>query len=373
MSFVALVFHNVSRRPARSLLTAVGVAVGMAAVVVLVSLAWGFERTWAAGYNASGADLLVGKNTTRRPLPTPFSASTVAELKTLPHVAEAAGVLTELLSIEDAPALIVFGWEPRCFLWDHLTLLDGRWPHDSDERTVALGTVAADMLGKSVNDPVEIEGQEFRVCGRFTSPSFSENGAVLMSLRQAEAVTAREGQVNFAALRMKPGAGSAAQDELRATIRTRFPGLSAETSGELIRRNVAIQAANAMSLATSLVALVIGAVGITNTVLMSVLERRHEIAVLLALGWRRARVMRMIVTESTVLSTLGGLAGVAAGHFTLRALQWAPWFRGKIETDASAWLLCSALALSVCLGALCGLYPAWRGARLPVIEGLYHE
>lgn len=373
MSFVALVIHNVSRRPARSLLTAVGVAVGMAAVVVLVSLASGFERTWAAGYSAGVADLLVGKNTTRRPLPTPFAASVVAELGALPHVAEAAGVVSDLLSIEDAPALLVFGWEPTSFLWEHLTLLDGRWPRDSDERTVALGTVAADVLEKSVGDPVEIEGREYQVCGRFTSPSFAENGAVLMSLRQVQVVTAREGQVNFATLRLKPGTGPADQDEVRATIRSRFTGLSAETSGEVTRRNIAIQAAKAMSLATSLVALVIGAVGITNTVLMSVLERRHEIAVLLALGWRRARVMRMIVAESTVLSSVGGLAGAAAGFFTLRALQSAPWFRGKIETDASGWLMGSALLLTMCLGALCGLYPAWRGARLPVVEGLYHE
>ena len=372
MSFFALVIHNVRRRPGRSFLTAFGVAVGISAVVILISLAWGFERTWSAAYNASGADLLVGKTTTRRPLPTPFAGSTVAEMSRLPHVAEAAGVLTELLSIEDAPAVLVFGWEPRSFLWNHLTLLEGRWPKD-DERAVALGSVAADMLEKSLGDTVQIEEHEYRVCGRFTSSSFPENGAMLMALRQLQDVTAREGQVNFVTLRLKPDAGPKALDEVRAQVRSRFAGLSAETSGEVVRRNIAIQAAKAMSLATSLVALVIGAVGITNTVLMSVLERRHEIAVLLALGWRRARVMKMIVIESTVLSALGGLTGIVVGFFALRALQWASWFRGKVDTEANGWLLVSALLLSVCLGTLCGLYPAWRGARVPVIEGLYHE
>ncbi len=373
MSFVALVFHNVRRRPGRSLLTVAGVAIGIAAVVILLSLAWGFERTWAAGYHTSGADLLVGKTTSRRPLPTPFPADTVAQLGRLAHVAEAAGVMTDLLSIEDAPTLLVFGWEPRSFLWNHLTLLDGRWPGDSDERVVALGSIAADMLERRVGDYVDIEGQAFLVCGRFTSPSFSENGAVVMALRQLQNVTARGHQVNFAALRLISGAGPGAIDEVRALVRTRFSGFTAETSGELVRRNIAIQAAKAMSLATSLVALIIGAVGITNTVLMSVLERRHEIAVLLALGWHRRRVVRMIVAEATLLSALGGLLGVAAGSAALRALQWAPWFRGKIDTDPGSWLLASALLLSIGLGALCGLYPAWRGARLPVIEGLAHE
>ena len=373
MSFFALVIQNVLRRPGRSLLTAIGIAVGVAAGVILISLAWGFERSWGAAYDASGADLLVGKNTTRRPLPTPFSGSTVTVLRQLPQVGDAAGVLTELLSIEDSPAVLVFGWEPNSFLWNHLSLLDGRWPKDSDERVVALGSVAADMLAKSVGDTVQIEESQYRVCGRFTSPSFSENGAAVMALRQLQAATSREDQINFVTLRLKPGAGPNALNQVRAEVRSRLSGFTAETSGDLLRRNVAIQAAKAMSLATSLVALVIGAIGITNTILMSVLERRHEIAVLLALGWRRARVMKMIVIESTLLSAVGGLTGVMLGVLTLRALQWSPWFRGKIDTDASLFLLASALLLSVCLGALCGLYPAWRGARVPVIEGLYHE
>jgi putative ABC transport system permease protein len=372
MSFLALVIHNLTRRPARSLLTAVGVAVGIAAIVVLFSLAWGFERTWGAAYNASGADLLVGKSSSRRLLPSPFSDSTVAELQSLPQVRAAAGVLAEMLSIEDVPALLVFGWEPGSFLWDHLTLLEGRWP-EAGERAVALGSVAADMLGKSLGDPVQIEEYEFRVCGRFTSPSFSENGAVLMAMHVMQDVTAREEEVNFVSLRLAADAGPAVVDEVRAQVRSRFRGLHAETSGEVVRRNLAIQAAKAMTLATSLVALLIGAVGISNTVLMSVLERRHEIAVLLALGWRRTRLMKMIVLESTLLSALGGATGILAGDLVLRALQWAPSFRGKLETEANGWLLLSALLLAAGLGALCGLYPAWRGSRVLVIEGLYHE
>jgi putative ABC transport system permease protein len=229
------------------------------------------------------------------------------------------------------------------------------------------------MLGKSVGDAVEIEGRTFRVCGRFTSPSFSENGAVLMALQQLQDVAGRDGQVNFVALRLQNDAGPSALGDVRAAVLSRFSGFSAETSGELVRRNIAIQAARAMSLATSIVALAIGAIGITNTVLMSVLERRHEIAVLLALGWHRRRVVGMIVAEATLLSALGGIVGSVAGWAALRAFQWAPWFRGKIDTTAGAGLLASALVLSICLGAICGVYPAWRGSRLPVVEGLSHE
>ncbi len=194
-----------------------------------------------------------------------------------------------------------------------------------------------------------------------------------MALRQLQLVTDRARQINFVTIRLDPNAGPEAAALVRAQVRARFPGFSAETSGEVMRRNIAIQAANAMSLATSLVGLVIGAIGITNTILMNVLERRHEIAVLLALGWRRTRVMKMIVAESTLLSAFGGLGGLAAGVVALRVLQSDAWFQGRIETGASGWLLAGAMAVSLGLGVLCGMYPAWRGTRVPILEGLYHE
>jgi putative ABC transport system permease protein len=373
MSFIALVLKNILRRPGRSLLTATGVAIGIAAVITLVSLAWGFERSWADAYNARGADLMVGKFTTRRPLPSPFPAAVSSELKKFPQVEEAVGVLTDLISIEDAPALIVIGWEPNSSLWGHLTLLEGRWPANDTERTIALGTVAAEMLQKSLGDTVQIEASQYKVCGRFVSQALTEDGAVLMSLHQLQEVTGRQGLVNFITLKLKQGAGQEAADQVRALVRTRLAGFGAYTSGEVVQRNVAVQAAKAMSMATSLVALAIGVVGIMNTVLMSVIERLHEIAVLLAVGWRRARILKMILIESILISFVGGLAGMVLGYLALRALQLAPWFRGKIATDPGAILLVSAVLISAAIGALGGFYPAWRGARIPVIEGLHHE
>jgi putative ABC transport system permease protein len=373
MLFLSIAIKNVLRRPGRSLLTIVGIAIGIAAVIALLSLAWGFERSWAGAYHARGADLLVGKITTRRPLPTPFEATIGSEIKKLPQVQEAAGVLTDLISIEDAPTMIVLGWEPNTFLWQHLTLVEGRWPANSDERMVALGSIAAEMLSKSVGDTIQIEALEFKVCGRFPSQAISENGAVLMSLRQLQAVTGREGMVNFLTLKLKSGIVPGAADQVAALVRARFSGFNAYTSNEVVDRNIAIQAAKALSLAISLVALLIGAVAITNTVLMSVLERLHEIAVLLAVGWQRTRVIKMILIESIMLSFVGGLVGIALGVLALRMLQIAPWFRGKIETEASVTLMGSVLLVSVILGAIGGLYPAWRGSRIPVVEGLHHE
>jgi len=373
MSFFALALRNILRRPGRSILTVMGVAIGIAAFVTLVSLAMGFQRSWADAYHGIGGDLLVAKRTTRRPMPALFAVTVRDELRQLPHISEAVGVLTDLIAIEEAPAIIVLGWEPDSFLWQHLTLTEGRWPANSGERTVALGEIATDILGKSVGDTIQIEALEYRVCGRFASQAISESGAVLMSLHQLQSVTGREGLVNLVSLKLNRGAGLEAVEQVRNLVSQRFPGFSAYTSGELVRQNITIQVAKAMSLATSLVALAVGLVGITNTILMSVLERLHEIAVLLALGWRRARVLKMILIESILLSSVGGLVGLLLGLLALHGLQMASWFRGKIETAPVAAVVYSSLIIAVAMGALGGLYPAWRSTRIPVIRGLHHE
>ncbi len=373
MSFFAMAMKNVLRRPARSFLTAMGVAIGIAAVVTLVSLAWGFERSWSDAYQARGADLMVGRFTTQRPMPSPFPVTVSAEIMKMPQVEQAVGALTDLISIEDASSIIVHGWEPNSFVWQHLTLLEGRWPADDEERTVVLGNIAAEILRKSLGDTVQIEALEYRVCGRFASQALTENGSVVMSLKQLQAVTGREGLVNSILLKLKPDAGPEAANQVRALVRERLNGFGAYSAGEAVRHNIGIQAAKAMSLATSLIALVIGSVGIMNTILMSVIERLHEIAVLLALGWRRARILKMILIESVLVSLIGGLLGIALGLLALHGLELAPWFRGKIETEPTGALLAMALLISVGMGAFGGLYPAWRGARVLIVEGLHHE
>ena len=373
MSFFTIAIKNILRRPGRSVLTAMGGAIGIAAVVTLVSLAQGFEKSWSEAYQARGADLMVGRFTTQRPIPSPFPVTVRAEILKIPEVGEAGGALTDLISIEEAPSIIIHGWEPGSFVWDHLTLLEGRWPANDEERTVVLGNIAAEILGKSLGDTVQIEALEYRVCGLFASPALTENGSVVMALKQLQEATGREGLVNSILIRFRPDAGPEADARVRARVRERLNGFGAYSAGEAVRHNIGIQAAKAMTLATSLVALVIGSVGIMNTILMSVIERFHEIAVLLALGWRRRRIVRMILIESVLVSVVGGLAGIALGFLALSGLQLAPWFRGKIETEPSAALLVLALLISAGMGAFGGLYPAWRGARVLIVEGLHHE
>src|SRR5262249_55621536 len=138
MTFLSVILKNLFQRPARSLLTVGGIVVGIGAVVAFTSLSWGFETAWVNVYTARGTDLIVTKAGSLSPVPATFTPDLVHGLTSLPRVAQSSGMLSDLISLEDAPIVLLFGWERQSFVWDHLKLVRGRWPSDDNERVVVL-------------------------------------------------------------------------------------------------------------------------------------------------------------------------------------------------------------------------------------------
>jgi putative ABC transport system permease protein len=156
-------------------------------------------------------------------------------------------------------------------------------------------------------------------------------------------------------------------------INTRFPGVYAATSGEFASEMPDMKSSTAMLNAISLLAILVGGVGVLNTMLMSVLERTREIGVLRALGWRRRSVMGLILREALLIGLLGGLAGVLIA-FGLAGLM-------RLNTALGSWVdpvwtvgvFLRVIGVALLLGAMGGLYPAYRATRLPPVEALRYE
>jgi putative ABC transport system permease protein len=142
-----------------------------------------------------------------------------------------------------------------------------------------------------------------------------------------------------------------------------IPEARADPAGEHIATSEGYRVINAMSWGTSLLAVLVGVLGVTNTMLMSVFERKQEIAILLAIGWKRSRIVRMILWESALLGFLGGILGVLFGVVGVQLLKMAPALRGMLEPDLRIDLMVEAVAIAVFVGVLSGLYPAWRSSR----------
>ena len=131
--------------------------------------------------------------------------------------------------------------------------------------------------------------------------------------------------------------------------------------------------AHAVAWGTSSIALLMGILGIANTMAMSVFERTREIGILRALGWKSWRVLLLIQTEATVLGLAGGIIGIGFGWGALRLLAALPQTASIVSASFPPLLVAEALGIAVLAGLVAGAIPAWRGAHLSPVEALRHD
>jgi len=363
MTFFTVVIRSLTRRRLRTGLTIVGISIGIAAVVALVGISRGFETSWQAGMNSRGTDVVVSSMGSAL-TPKPFDASVIARIKPIPHVAETCSILVELISVESADMMIVSAREWGAFSWRNLKLVAGRLPNDASERAVVLGKTAAEVLKKKPGDTLQLETEELLVSGIVDGGAVVENGSVILSLSLLQEITGNEGRINIIDIRVTPGTTPEELKQVCAQITAAVPETRAVAAGEHIRDSQAYRMISAMSWGTSLLAVLVGVLGVMNTMLMTVFERTHEICVMLAIGWKRNRIVRMILLESALLGFLGGVVGGIIGVVGVKLLVQTPAMKGMLEPDLRPELLLSAVAIAVLVGIFSGLYPAWRSSRL---------
>jgi putative ABC transport system permease protein len=351
------------RRPVRTGLTLGGISIGIAAVVALVGISRGFEKSWATGMEARGTDIVVN-NMSNSLMPTPFDAAARERIVKLPHVDATSSLLVQLMGVEDASMMIVSGREWGGYEWGNLKLVSGRLPRDAAEPAVVLGRNAAEVLKKKIGDPIQIDTRELTVVGIVDGGALVENGSVILSLPLLQDITGNQNRINIIDVRVTPSTSEAQIKALCKQIDGLIPEAKAMLAGEHIGDSQAFRFVQAMSWGTSLLAVLVGILGVMNTMLMTVFERTHEICILLALGWRRGRIVRMVLLESALLGLLGGIVGVLLGVAGVKILETAPAIRGLLEADLSPGLLVVSVGIAVLVGLLSGLYPAWRSSRL---------
>lgn len=363
MTFFTIVVRGLMRRPVRTGLTLVGISIGIAAVVALVGISRGFEQSWATGMKARGTDVVVS-NMGSALAPKPFSASVRDRIARLPQVAAACSIFVDLTSIEDSSMVVVSAREWGGFSWQNLKLISGRMPKDAMEPVVVLGQTAAETLKKKIGDPIQLETKELSVVGIVDGGALVENGSVILSLPLFQEISGNEGKINVIDIRAAPAMSEDDVKRLCEQINSLVPEARAMVAGEHLGNSQAYRFIRAMSWGTSLLAVIVGVLGVMNTMLMTVFERTQEICILLAIGWKRSRIMSMVLCESALLGLLGGVVGVLIGTLGVKVIETLPAIHDLLEPDLSARLMVNSVAIAVLVGVISGLYPAWRSSRL---------
>jgi putative ABC transport system permease protein len=367
-----IVRKNLARRPFRSLLTIGSLALAVAAVISLVGIASRFEDSFLELYQERGADLVVQRAGGAVQLTSGIDEKIGEQIEHLPHVHEVIGSLMDMIAFEQADlfAVIVNGWAPDCPVLDRVEIVAGRKLMAGDQGKVMLGKTLAANLGKQVGDQIEMYYEPFTVVGIFDSFSLYESGGVFVLLDELQRLTGRPHHVSGYVVQVDKSGGKNRIDEVKREIEALDPNLTVVPTRQFVRNISHFRIVKAMSWVTSLVALIVGIVGTSNTMVMSVLERRSEIGTLRAIGWRTHRVVRLVLSESLLMCLIGAVMGSLLSLAAIKILATLPMTSGLVDGRIGLFAFEQGFALSIVAGLIGAAYPAYWVARLPPLTAL---
>ena len=374
MHFTTLIARNMLNRRVRTALTVLGLSVGIAAVMALTGIAWGFERSFLAIYQTKGIDLVVVRAGISNQLSSNLDMGLRDKIAAVPGVADVSPSVMDTVAFEDKNLVSVLanGWEAGSRLFRGVRVLEGKEFGSADGRVAMLGRVLRMNLGKNVGDELSIAGEPFRVVGIFESDSLFENGGLILPLPELQRMMGRQGQATGFVVAAKD-TGTSAVADLTRRIEKAIPGVASVPARDYVQADIQIRLTKTMAWATTAVALILGSIGLLNTMVMAVFERTGEVGLLRALGWRRRRVLLLILGEALVLGLLGALVGTVLAYLGVFALSKEPTSTAFIDPNLPPSVVGIGLAMGVGLSLLGGLYPALRAARLDPTEALRHE
>jgi putative ABC transport system permease protein len=376
-------------RPLRAALSALGIAIGTAAIVGVLGLSSSSQAGLIAEINRLGTNLLTveaGQSLTGGPAQLPLEApARITLLDDVQHVAHTALITNATVYRSSAmPAAETGGLEVQAASLGLLSVLGtgiahGDWLNvgTAREPVAVLGAVAAQQLGIDRVYPgkrIWLGGQWFDVAGILEPSPLAPDidisaligyPAARTYLGYVSVVNGRQeaGPPSTIYVRAATGHEAAVQSLLAQTADPEAPYEAAvsQPSDVLTARAAAAGAFNSLFLGLGVVALIVGAVGVANIMIISVLERRSEIGLRRALGATKAQIRTQFLAESILLALIGGLAGVLAGGAATAVYAaskgWA------VVIPAEAWT--GGIASAILIGAVARLLPAIRASRLP--------
>jgi putative ABC transport system permease protein len=367
-----LVLENLRRRRARSALTGAAVAIGVMTVVTLGVLTYSLRQTAVSILRTGRADFSVAQEGVSDLLYSSLDAGDLERIRSLADVDSAIGVLVATTELDDDhPLFLELGLEPDQLEEFGVTIVAGRAYDRNAPDELMLGYRAAADLGKHVGDELVVDSTPYRVVGVYSTGQVFGDLASMLPLSTVQAAERKPGGLTLAFVRVRAGTDI---DDVRRRIEDQSPQLATvRTESEFGRVDRNLTLLEAANLGGSVLALVIGAVGVMNTTLLSFFERTREFGVLRAIGWSRRRLLALVLSEAFVLSFLGAAMGVAAAFAAVAGLQRLPDLLGVFHPAFTSDVFGRALGFAFAMSLLGALYPAARAARLLPIEAVRHE
>lgn len=371
MSFIALIFKNLVRQRVRTTLTVLGIAIGITTVVALGVVTESLKATSGEIITMGGADFMVAQEGAADLSFSTVSEEDEAKLAALPGVASAQGALFHIARVGSNPFFFVIGLRPEDIAQNPPRLTEGVLYREGEADTLILGSRAADDSGLSVGDTITVERTSFRIAGIYDTGALYEDSGAMVPLSVAQAMASKTGVVTAVFIKVEAGTDS---DELARQIEEEFPNLATIASvDDYSKVDQGVEFLDAANLAISVLAVGIGAIGVMNTMIMSVFERTREIGILRAVGWSGNRILRMIIGESLLLCLIATVVGTGLGVLATRAILVIDLIRNVLEPQYTVDVFVRAAVVAVIVALLGAAYPAFRAVRQTPMDALRYE
>jgi len=370
MIFLTLIMTNLSRHRIRSLMSVAGIAFSVAAMLTVVTVLQGAIGMFS-NILSSDSEMIVFERNVSDLFFSSVATDAAQRIAAWPIVAHADPVLFGIVSSASQPIITCFG----------VTAGDGRirdaqWiegnPQGFAQRPdeVVLGERAAQFLSATVGSRVPIGHSTFGVAGVVKSRNGFEDGGVFMPLDSAQAFFHKEGSSSVVTVKLRNKDDAA---RFKNMIRVQFPNLIALEDSEFTRSYSQFRILRATAWAVGGCGLLLGGLGIANTMIMSVFTRIREIAILRVNGFSHPQIGVVIFGESAMVSGAGALAGLAAGSVVLFALKFVRGLHGYIDATLHPVVLAVVVVLALLTGVAGAIYPAVYAMRVRPVEALRFE
>jgi ABC-type antimicrobial peptide transport system permease subunit len=369
------ILRNLLRRKIRTLLTILGIGVGVTVIIALGSLADGFQTGYSSMMQGSKADLVLSQPDTMDVSYSAVKEEVGVELSAMSEVESVTGMLQGLVQTESEPFFFIFGYPEDSFMLERFTAREGydlfeRIPRELRGKPILLGSVAAEVMKKKVGDTLRITSTTYRIIGIYETGDIFEDSGALLRLGDAQNLLGKNKQVSLFYIRLTD---TSLRARLEERIDRKYPDLLLSGTSEFANQQSMQNILRAFVWVIGGLAIVIGGVGMLNAQLMAIFERTREIGVLRAMGWTRRQVLGMILGESIVVCLAGGLFGILLGWLLLKLFSQMTVLMGAQTGTVSIGLIAQALLVVLMLGLVGGLYPAWRASLLRPVEALRYE
>ena len=369
MSAFTQTIASLRHRPGRALLTALGAALGIGTIVALLAVSAGATQTAGKFIHLGPGEIGLFQKDATDPTTSVLPESLITSLRNRPWVADAQGLQLLVGGLPRSPGVIVFGAQPDGFETSRMVFTSGHTYRAPNE--IVLGDDLARQLHAHVGDTLKLSHRTMHVVGIYHLGISEQDQGAFVSLRTAQKISGHAGEVTTVAVKLGLGVRIPVAERL---LHSEYAGLLVITDpDEALRAGANGQLIENVTLVIVVLALLIGGIGVMNTMLMSVTERRTEFALLSAVGFSGSQVATLVLTEGLIVSILGAAIGVVLGTVGAQLLVHALGAAAFVTPDVTAWVIGRALLIGVLIGVLGGLYPAWRAAHVSPARALARQ